>query len=281
MPLRVSPTTVVQDTDVEQLEGSATDPVVKEDALAATTASSEGAKMVGTDAKSHLGNATTLEAAVTAIDTFVGALASTTASTEGAKLVGTDTKTNLGSATTVEAALTAADSFVAALALTTAGSEGAKLIGTDAKTNLGSATTVEAALTAVDSHVAALGSVTPGSEGATHIGTDSKTHLNNAETVEAALTAIDGIVTLANDVADTEAFLLFTPTATGTVAPKTNAGLAVNAATAEIKPTQVTVQGNGTGSGGSATVVNLMYGTSDPPDPAGIPYGTLYAKYTA
>jgi len=77
--------------------------------LADITAGSEGALLVGTDAKGNLGASTTVEAALEFINTqdcaSAAELASVTPASEGALLVGTDAKTTLGAAATVEAAL--------------------------------------------------------------------------------------------------------------------------------------------------------------------------------
>lgn len=82
-------------------------------ALASTTPGSEGAKLIGTDAKPNLGGATTVEAALTALNTAdspsAAELASIVGGSEGASLVGTDAKASLGAATTVEGCLTNLD----------------------------------------------------------------------------------------------------------------------------------------------------------------------------
>jgi len=81
--------------------------------LASAVAASEGALLVGTDAKANLGGAATVEAALTYLDTADSAtaaeLASVVPAAEGALLVGTDPKVNLGAAADVEAALTFID----------------------------------------------------------------------------------------------------------------------------------------------------------------------------
>lgn len=55
--------------------------------LADTTSGREGALLVGTDSKTNLGSATTVEAALTSVDTFVGAIAETIDDRVGALLV--------------------------------------------------------------------------------------------------------------------------------------------------------------------------------------------------
>lgn len=79
-------------------------------ALADTTPASEGASLIGTDAKANLGASTTVEGCLTSLNTknspSAAQLASIVGGSEGASLIGTDAKPNLGAATTVEGCLT-------------------------------------------------------------------------------------------------------------------------------------------------------------------------------
>lgn len=82
-------------------------------ALADTTPASEGASLIGTDAKANLGASTTVEDCLTSLNTknspSAAQLASIVGGSEGASLIGTDAKASLGASTTVEACLTNID----------------------------------------------------------------------------------------------------------------------------------------------------------------------------
>lgn len=82
-------------------------------ALADTTPASEGASLIGTDAKANLGASTTVEGCLTNLNTknspSAAQLASIVGGSEGASLIGTDAKASLGASTTVEACLTNID----------------------------------------------------------------------------------------------------------------------------------------------------------------------------
>lgn len=161
------------------------------------------------------------------------------------------------------------------LGSTTALSEGALLIGTDTKTNLGSATTVEAALTSTDSHV--------GNTSNPHATTKAQVGLTNvtddAQVTKATLTTKGDIIS---------ASAASTPVRVGV---GTNGypliGKSGDAAGVAFAGTGDTVN-VGTGyvtqnhDGASATVLNIYYGTTDPPGGfTATPHGTIYIKHSA
>jgi hypothetical protein len=88
-------------------------------------------------------------------------------------------------------------------------------------------------------------------------------------------------LTVANEASDTTCFIVFTPGPTGTQAPKTNSTLTIDSSTGTIGVPYLTVSGDHDGATGNPRVVNVIYGTGDPPAVGTLPDGTIYLKYTA
>jgi len=90
--------------------------------------------------------------------------------------------------------------------------------------------------------------------------------------------AVPTAITVA-DTADTTCFVALFEDTTGNLGPKTDPQFTANATTGYLGATGMAVTGNG--SSATPQLVNVIYGTGDPPSTSGIPHGTLYIKHEA
>jgi len=87
-------------------------------------------------------------------------------------------------------------------------------------------------------------------------------------------------ITVAVGSGDTTCFPLFvTGSTAGNYGPLVHASITVDSTTGYLGAAGMAITGNGSGT--TAQVVNVLYGTGAAPSAAGLPYGTLYFRYTA
>jgi hypothetical protein len=105
------------------------------------------------------------------------------------------------------------------------------------------------------------------------------TDLEVSNAIAGSVTGNAATVTAADEAADMACYLAFVTGSTGAQGIKTNAALPYNASTGMLSSVGMSVTGDGNAS--TPQLVNVIYGTGDPPTANTVPIGTIYLKHEA